>query len=179
LLAVLAKRSAGAVIAAAITTAPLALPARAAETDRGPSLIRDAEIEGLMRLYTKPIFGAAGLNPGAVRVYLINDSRINAFVAGGQRIFINTGLLVQAKTPNQVIGVLAHETGHIAGGHLARLGIEIERESTTAIIGSLLGAAAMAGGAVAGNSQMAGAGTGLMLGTQSMSQRLILNYSRA
>jgi predicted Zn-dependent protease len=179
LLADLAKRSAGAVIAAAITTAPLALPARAAETDRGPSLIRDAEIEGLMRLYTKPIFGAAGLNPGAVRVYLINDSRINAFVAGGQRIFINTGLLAQANTPNQVIGVLAHETGHIAGGHLARLGIELDRQSTATIIGVLLGAAAMAGGAIAGDSQAAGAGQGLMLGTASMSQRLILNYARA
>ena len=61
--------------------------------EAAPPLIRDAEIEGLMRLYTRPIFQAAGLNPGAVQVYLINDQRINAFVAGGQRIFINTGLL--------------------------------------------------------------------------------------
>ena len=74
-------------------------------------LIRDAEIEGLLRLYTRPIFKAAGINPKSVKVYIINDPRINAFVAGGQRIFVNTGLLLQADTPNEVIGVLAHETG--------------------------------------------------------------------
>ena len=150
-------------------------PAQADE----PSLIRDAEIEGLMRLYTKPIFKAAGINPRSVKVYLIEDPHINAFVAGGQRIFINTGLLVQAKTPNEVIGVLAHETGHIAGGHLARLGIELDRASATAIIGTLLGAAAMVGGAMAGQGEAAKAGQGVMLGTQGLAQRNILSYQRA
>jgi predicted Zn-dependent protease len=157
---------------------PLRSPAWAGDDD-GPGLIRDAEIEGLLRLYTKSIFRAAGLNPGSVHVYIINDYRINAFVAGGQRIFINTGLLAQAKSPNEVIGVLAHETGHIAGGHLTRMGLEVERQSTAAIVGMLLGAAAMAGGIAAGDSQAAGAGTGLMMGTQGMAQRLILNYARA
>src|SRR5207237_10379385 len=163
---VLLRRTVAAVAASAIFAAQPICPVGAAGGTGGPSLIRDAEIEGLMRLYTRGIFAAAGLNPGSVHVYVLNDYRINAFVAGGQRIFINTGTLIQAKTPNEVIGVLAHETGHIAGGHLARMGMEIERESTTSIIGSLLGAAAMAGGAVAGNSQVAGAGTGMTLGTQ-------------
>src|SRR6185436_1360776 len=144
-----------------------------------PSFIRDAEIEGLMRLYTRSIFRAAGLNVESVKVYVINDPRINAIVTGGQRIFINTGLLLQAKTPNEVIGVLAHETGHIAGGHLARMGIEMDRVSTAAIIGMLLGAAAMAGGAVGGNSEVAGAGQGVMLGSQNFARRLVLNYARA
>lgn len=154
-------------------------PAFAQKKGRGPSLIRDAEIESLMRLYTKPIFQAAGLNPGSVHVYIINDPRINAFVAGGQRIFIHTGLLTQAKTPNEVIGVLAHETGHISGGHLARMQNEIDRKSTAAIIGMLLGAAAMAGGAVAGEGEVAQAGGGIMMGAQGLTQRMVLSYARA
>src|SRR5687767_10971169 len=85
-------------------------------------LIGDAEIESLMRIYSRPMFKVAGISEGAAKVYLVRQQSINAFVAGGQRIFINTGLLSQAKTPNEVIGVLAHETGHIAGGHLARMG---------------------------------------------------------
>src|SRR5689334_18606701 len=150
-----------------------------AVAQQAPKLIRDAEIEGLMRLYTKPIFQAAGLSPGAVHVYLINDPRINAFVAGGQRIFINTGLLTQAATPNEVIGVLAHETGHIAGGHLARMQNEIDSKSSIAIIGMLLGAAAVAGGAATGQTKAAQAGTGIMMGSQGLTQRLILSYARA
>jgi len=166
-----------ALVLALATVAPVY--AQSASKPAGPPLIRDAEIEGLMRLYTRPIFKAAGINPGSVKVYLINDQRINAFVAGGQRIFIHTGLLTQAKTPNEVIGVLAHETGHIAGGHLARLGVELDRASATSIIGMLIGAAAMVGGAVAGEGEAAKAGQGVMLGTQGFAQRNILSYQRA
>jgi predicted Zn-dependent protease len=155
------------------------VPAMSQAKRSAPRLIRDAEIEGLMRLYTRPIFKAAGINPKSVRVYLINDSRINAFVSGGQRIFIHTGLLTQAKTPNEVIGVLAHETGHIAGGHLARMGIEIERASVTSIIGMLVGIAAAAGGAIAGNSDAAKAGGGLMAGSQGLAQRNFFAYQRS
>lgn len=165
--------------AMSIASAVLVAPAFAQKRQKGPALIRDAEIESLMRLYTKPIFHAAGINPESVNVYLINDPRINAFVAGGQRIFINTGLLTQAQTPNEVIGVLAHETGHIAGGHLARMQIEIDRQSTTAIIGMLLGAAAVAGGAVAGQDEVAKAGGGIMMGSQGLAQRMVLSYARA
>ena len=165
-------------LAIAVAQAPVTM---AASKAKGPALplIRDAEIEGLMRLYTRPIFKAAGINPGVVRVYLLNDPRINAFVAGGQRIFINTGLLVQAKTPGQVIGVLAHESGHIAGGHLARLGIEVNRASTTAIIGTLVGVAAIVSGAAAGQNNTAKAGQGIMMGSQGLAQRNMLSYQRA
>jgi predicted Zn-dependent protease len=146
----------------------------------GPSLplIRDAEIEGLLRLYSKPIFKAAGLNPSAVRVYIINNDKINAFVAGGQRLFIHTGLLTRAKTPNEVIGVLAHETGHIAGGHLARMGIELDRASVKSIIGTLIGVAAMVGGAASGQRSAAQAGQGIVIGSQGLAQRGMLSYQR-
>jgi predicted Zn-dependent protease len=146
--------------------------------NRNLPLIRDAEIEGLLRLYTRPIFKAAGINPKSVKVYIINDQRINAFVAGGQRIFVNTGLLMQSDTPNEVIGVLAHETGHIAGGHLTRMGVEIESASYTQIIGMLVGLAAIAGGIAAGSAEAAQAGQGVMMGSQGLAQRNFLAYAR-
>jgi predicted Zn-dependent protease len=165
------------VVAGALAVQSALLPVQAQRG--GIQLIRDAEIEALMRAYTGPIFKAAGIREGAAKVYLIQDQSINAFVAGGQRIFINTGLLTQAKTPNQVIGVLAHETGHIMGGHLARMGNEIDKASTAAIVGMLLGAAAAVGGAMAGQGNAAQAGTGLMMGSQGLVQRQLLSYLRA
>lgn len=142
-------------------------------------LIRDAEIEGLMRQYTRPIFKAAGINPGAVQVSLVRHPSINAFVAGGQRIFIFTGLLAESSTPNEVIGVLAHESGHIAGGHLARMGLQMERQSNLAILSMLLGAATIVGGAVAGSPQGAQVGQGVMMGGQGLAERNMLFYARA
>jgi predicted Zn-dependent protease len=112
-------------------------------------------------------------------VYLVRQPSINAFVAGGQRIFINTGLLVQAKTPNEVIGVLAHETGHIAGGHLARMGLQMQKATNQVIIGMLIGAAAIAAGAATGNSEASQAGAGIYLGTQGLVQRSLMGYVRA
>ena len=88
---------------------------------KGPPVIRDAEIEQLLREYVQPILQAAGLTKQNIQIVIINDRAFNAFVADGRRIFINAGALMEAETPNQVIGVLAHESGHIAGGHLARL----------------------------------------------------------
>src|SRR5215469_14854745 len=84
----------------------------------GPGLLRDTEIEVDIHRMMGPIWKAAGLDPDAVHVYLVADDSINSFVAAGQNIFINSGLLARARTPNQLIGVLAHETGHILGGDL-------------------------------------------------------------
>jgi len=143
-----------------------------------PGLIRDAEVESLMRIYTYPIFRAAGLNPGSVKFHLVSANSINAFVANGQRIFLHTGLLLQSKTPNVLIGVIAHETGHIAGGHLTRMQRQLEKAQTTAIVGMLLGAAAAIGGAAAGANTGRAAG-GLLLGGQSLARRSLLSYQRA
>ena len=147
--------------------------------NRGPGIIRDAEIEGLLRIYATPLFKAAGINAQSARVIVIGETGINAFVANGQRIFINSGLITRAETPNEVIGVLAHESGHIAGGHLAKMNSEMATASTEAIIGTLAGIATMVGGAMAGNTEAARAGQGIILGSQMSAQRGFLVYQRA
>lgn len=162
-------------IAFALVTCLAPMPASA---QRGLPLIRDAEIEGLMRLYTRPIFKVAGIHPGVVDVHLVNSNSINAFVAGGQRIFIHTGLLLESKTPNEVIGVLAHETAHIAGGHLARLGIQVDKLTTASILTMLLGAAAIAGGAASGAKGAGKAGAAVAIGGPSIVRRQLLSYVR-
>jgi predicted Zn-dependent protease len=111
----------GLVATASMLLAPVA-PAFAQEDDAGPqmNLIRDTEIEAILHEDVDPIFTAAGISPKATHVYIIGDPDMQAFVAGGQNLFITTGLIVRTKNPNQLIGVMAHETGHMAGGHLAR-----------------------------------------------------------
>ena len=127
----------------------------------GLPIIRDAEIEQLMRDYTAPILKAAGLGQQNVQVVLINERTFNAFVMDGRRIFVNVGALYDAKTPNEIIGVLAHETGHMAGGHLSRLREQMATAQTASIIALLLGVGALVGGAAAGGGnnmgQVAGA----------------------
>ncbi len=150
-----------------------------AQEQSGPNLIRDAEIEGLLRQYARPIFKAAHINPDAVTVYVIADDSINAFVAGGQRIFVNTGLFTKTKSYKEIIGVIAHESGHISGGHLARMQNEVDSASTERIIGMLLGAAAAVGGSAAGVQGAGEMGQGIMMGTQGMAQRRFLSYQRA
>ncbi len=149
------------------------LPARA----QGVPIVRDAEIEALVRDYARPIFKAAGLSSAGIRIVLVNDSSFNAFVAG-RRIFINTGALLQAETPNEVIGVIAHECGHIAGGHEQKLREQLERAKTLAIVTSLLGVGAMAAGAAGGGRGLGTAGMGLAVGGGEMAQRVLLNYQR-
>ena len=109
------------------------------------SLIRDAEIEHSIRAYAAPLFAAAGLDADAVHVHIVNDRRLNAFVAGGQRIFVNTGLILAVDSALEVMGVLAHESGHIVGGHLSRSRDAMESANTQNIIAMVLGVAAMIG----------------------------------
>ena len=116
------------ILSVVITGSPL--PAMAA----GMSLIRDTEIENTIRDYATPLFAAAGLQPDNIRIFIVNGDDINAFVAGGQNLFLNSGLLVRSDNPNQIMGVIAHETGHIAGGHLARLQDELRRASIAQIL---------------------------------------------
>jgi predicted Zn-dependent protease len=141
-------------------------------------VVRDAEIEALVRDYARPIFKAAGLSKSGIDIILVNDQRFNAFVAG-RRMFINTGALLQAGTPNEIIGVIAHEAGHIAGGHQDRLREQIARAQTMAVISSLLGVGAMVAGAATDTGGLASAGAGLMAVGTEAARRGLLGYQRS
>ncbi|HEY8381811.1 MAG TPA: M48 family metalloprotease [Microvirga sp.] len=153
----------------------------AAQERRGLSIVRDAETEQLLREYAAPIFRAAGINVGATRIVLVNDRSFNAFVANGQKIFINVGALMDAETPNEIIGVIAHEAGHIAGGHLARLREQMKNAQILSVIGMLAGAGAIAGAASSGD-RVGGSGigaAGVAMGGQEMVRRNLLAYQRS
>ena len=158
-----------------ITTLCLALAtvcgfARQAVADQ-IGFIRDAEIENIIRGWWTPIIQAAGLDPQAVHIYIVNDPTLNSFVAGGQNLFLNTGLLLRSQSPNQVVGIMAHETGHIAGGHLSRSDEAMHNATVASIIAMVAGAAA----AVAGhNPDAAAAG---MLGGAGVGQSSFMAFS--
>jgi predicted Zn-dependent protease len=164
--------------AAALALAPVS--AAFAEQEKGPRVIRDTESEQLLREYTRPILRAAGLEKQNIQVVILNESAFNAFVADGRRIFVNYGAMMQSETPNQIIGVLAHETGHLAGGHLAKMREQMSRAQTQMIIAMLLGAGAMVAGARSGNSNsgLANAGAAAISGPQEMIRRTLISYVR-
>jgi predicted Zn-dependent protease len=120
--------------------------ALAARPALAQSLLRDAETEALFADATKPIFIAAGLDPANVKVVLLGDPEINAFVAGGQTVYVNSGLLLAADNVNEFQGVVAHETGHITGGHVIRMDEGVKAATGIMLLSLLLGAAAMAAG---------------------------------
>lgn len=150
------------------------LPADAWAQRRGGGLtiLRDAETEDIIRAWATPLFAAAGLEADAVQVHLVQSNDINAFVAGGQRVFIHTGLLLASENANQVKGVIAHETGHISGGHLARIQDELRGLTAQSII------AMVAGAAVAVASGRPDAGIAAIMGSQHLTERNLLQYSR-
>ena len=134
-------------------------------------LVRDAEIELLMRDYSLPLFRAAGLEPERVGISLINDRNLNAFVTNGQNIYVHTGLILEAEEPNMVIGVLAHEIGHITGGHLARGAQAASTAQRPALIATILGMGSILAGA-------GDLGLALITGGQQLAVRNFLSYSR-
>ena len=166
----------------ALTTAvalALAPTAALAQQNKGPPVLRDTELEQLLRDYTRPILRAAGMEKQNIQMVIINESVFNAFVADGRRIFVNYGAMMQSETPNQIIGVLAHETGHLAGGHLAKLRERLAEAQTQMIIAMLLGAGALVAGARGGgNSGLANAGAAAMSAPAEVIQRTLLSYVR-
>lgn len=134
-------------------------------------LIRDTEIEETIRAESAPVLRASGLNPDAVHFYLVADKELNAFVAAGQNIFLHTGLIEETETPNQLLGVIAHEAGHISGGHAVRSG-DMQRAGMVPFLLTMgLGLAA----AVAGQGTL---GAALMGSSGYFGQLSALSYSR-
>lgn len=141
-------------------------------------LIRDAETEALLRTYAKPIFSAAGLGSQGIRIHIVNNRMFNAFVVDGRNMFFHAGTLMNSKTPNQVIGVIAHESGHIAGGHLARLRTQVSKARSAALMLQILGLAAGVAGAFSGNPYAGQAGMGVAYGGQDAALRTLLAYQQ-
>ena len=161
---------------ALVLTLVLALsfpPQLAFARDDKMTFIRDAEIEHYLRTLGNPIFRAAGLDPTSISLLMIQNADLNAFVAGGMNIFFYTGLLQASETPEQLQGVIAHETGHIAGGHLSRGSKAMRDASAQAIIGMLAGVAI---GAASGRGDIA---VGTIGGAQSVAERGLMGFSRA
>lgn len=134
-------------------------------------VIRDSETENFLRQVSDPIFIQAGLDPESIQIHIVNDNNLNAFVAGGRNLFINSGLIIRAESLDALIGVIAHETGHIAGGHLAKLTNESEAVSASMAVGYILGIAT----ALSGSPDV---GQALLLGSSHVAERSMLSFSR-
>lgn len=160
-------------VAALFVAAVLLLSSGPLAAQRGGlQVIRDAEIENTIRIYATPLFQAAGLSPNAIDVYLIADDSLNAFVTQGARMFLHTGFLMASETPLQTLGVIAHETGHLAAGHYIGRRDEIETAGMTAAASSLL---AILAGIATGDGRVAAA---VSRGGQDIALRSLLAFTR-
>jgi predicted Zn-dependent protease len=135
------------------------------------SMLRDAETEALLADMSAGIIQASGLQPKNVQIVLLQDKEINAFVAGGQIVYIHSGLITAAKNANEVQGVIAHEMGHVAGGHIIRSSEGIKTATGITLLSLLLGAAAIAAGA-------GEAGAGIMAAGQQAAMSKFLAFTR-
>jgi predicted Zn-dependent protease len=168
-------------VAACLLMALPLFPATSAQAQSGRKLtiVRDAEIETLLRDYANPIFRAADVNPDSVEIIIVNDRSFNAFVTEGRKMFINAGALMDAETPNEIIGVIAHETGHIEGGHLHNLRQEMDNARMISMVSVLLGA----GAAVATSGRNVGGQgigvSGIIAGGSEMALRTLSAYQRS
>jgi predicted Zn-dependent protease len=149
----------------------VAVIALAARPALAQSILRDAETEALFQDMMDPLVVAAGLQRGQVRVHLLGDSSINAFVAGSQDIYVFSGLIEAADSAEEVQGVLAHELGHIMGGHAIRVNDGAKTATGISLLSMLLGAAAIAAGG-------AEAGMGIMMAGQQAALGKFLAFSR-
>ena len=149
----------------------IALLVLAAQPLAAQSVLRDAETEAFLDEIAAPLVEAAGLEPGNVEMVLINDPSLNAFVAGGQAIYLHSGLIDAADSANEVQGVIAHELGHITGGHINRIGEGYAKAGNISLLSMLAGI----GAALAGSTDAA---MGLMMAGQSAALSSVLSFTR-
>lgn len=141
------------------------------------AIVRDAEIEALMQDYALPIMKVAGMQRNAIDFHIVNNQQFNAFVTGNE-MYLYTGLILQSKTPGEVIGVIAHEIGHIRGGHQLRLAEKLQSAQRIAQVSTLLGVGIGAYGVANEDEETASAGFGVVGGGQRIAQRSLLAYQR-
>jgi predicted Zn-dependent protease len=162
-----------------VTTATVG--AAASASAQNLPLIRDTEIESILGDYARPVFRAAGLGTGRIKMRIVQNDAFNAFVLDGKNVFVHTGTLMQANTPNEVIGVIAHETGHITGGHMAALRARVAKDQTRALLAQILGIGLMVAGGVAGGDSardLGSAGQGVLFGGNEVIMRSLLAERR-
>jgi predicted Zn-dependent protease len=155
----------------ALILATVAVRPAYAQDDSGPSVLRDSETELLFKDVARPLIKAGDLDPNSVNVVLLNDPEINAFVATGQTVYIQSGLIQAADNVGQLQGVIAHELGHVAGGHSIRLGEGAKQATGISIATMVLGALAIAAGA-------GEAGQGIMAMGQQAAMGSFLAFTR-
>ncbi|MFN3623688.1 MAG: M48 family metalloprotease [Hyphomicrobium sp.] len=168
------------VLLSGIIAAAVAAAAPSASAQNLP-LIRDTEIENVLNDYARPLFKAAGFGSGRIKMRIVQNDAFNAFVLDGKNVFVHTGTLMQANTPNEVIGVIAHETGHITGGHMAALRARIAKDQTRSLLAQILGIGLIVAGGVAGGdsaSGLGGAGQGVLFGGNEVIMRSLLAERR-
>jgi predicted Zn-dependent protease len=147
-------------------------PAFADDEDSGPQILRDTETEAMFKDMARPLIVAGGLDPRSVNIVLLNDPEINAFVAKGQTVYIQSGLLEAADNVNQLQGVVAHELGHVIAGDSIRSGSGMKQATGISILSLVLGAAAIAAGA-------GEAGMGIMMAGQRAALGDFMAFTRA
>ena len=166
----LMRRNRGFVAGTLMAVAAMSAPIGA--TAQEMMLIRDTETERVLRGYLNPLLNAAGITTGAVQLHIVNDPTINAFVSEGQQVFVHTGLITEVESANQLIGVLAHETGHIAGGHLVRTREGMRAASVPMLLSLAAGLGLMIAGAP-------DAGAAIMMSGQNFAMGSFFAFTRA
>jgi predicted Zn-dependent protease len=166
-------RATAAVLTIAVAFAPTAAPAQGG---RSIPIVRDAEAEALLADYLRPIFKSAGVSAPAVRI--VPSDAFNAFVTGRGNMYVNVGTIIQTETPNELIGVLAHETGHIVSDDIARLTQQIDDTKAALLIASIFGVGVAAAGAATGSQAAGQAGSGILSSAGSIAERSLLTFRR-